>query len=660
MLNYRPEIDGLRAVAVVSVVLFHAGLPVFAGGFVGVDIFFVISGYLITGIIMAEVAEGRFSILRFYERRIRRIMPALMLVLLACLPFAWAWMRSDQLTDFSRSLVAVVFFASNILFWRDSGYFDTDTAEKPLLHTWSLAVEEQFYLFFPLIVLVLWRLAPRRLFPLTVAGLLVSLALSEWASRAMPDANFYLLPTRAWELLAGSLCAIWLAKGPRRGNAPLALAGLVLITVPVFLYDETTRFPGLSAVPVVLGTALIVLFAREETGAARLLALRPMVGIGLISYSAYLWHQPLFAFARIRSIGEPAPAIMAALVIASFVLAWASWRWVEMPFRRGSASLLPRRPGLFGAAALASVAVLGIGLAGYLSQGFPDRMKLSPLKERYFATAAHSPKRDCHQRSGVFDPDKVCEFLDQPAKIAVLGNSHAVELAYALAQELQVRGLGGVKQLSFSGCPPVYETGNFSSPCARWVQDVLAYIAADPTVTQVVVSYRITSALRTNGGEEAQRVAEALRRILADLGRTKKVIYVMQAPELPAPIAKIIQFAPDKAATLPGPTMAAWTERRRGFDELVLPWIGQYGFLNTPRLFCDAQSCVAGRDGVSYYFDDDHMSVEGARLVARALLPLLEQETPSPTAKSRPPEQNQTVAAHQARRGADRAAPLPD
>ena len=201
-MKYRTEIDGLRALAVVPVILFHAGFELFSGGFVGVDIFFVISGYLITSLLIEDIEKDRFSILSFYERRARRILPALFLVMLVCIPLAWTWMLPSQMQEFSHSLIAVCLFVSNILFWRETGYFGAAAEEKPLLHTWSLAVEEQYYVFFPLFLFFFWRFGKSNVFWLVVILTACSLALSEWAWRNAAMANFYLAPTRAWEALS--------------------------------------------------------------------------------------------------------------------------------------------------------------------------------------------------------------------------------------------------------------------------------------------------------------------------------------------------------------------------------------------------------------------------------------------------------------------------
>jgi peptidoglycan/LPS O-acetylase OafA/YrhL len=341
-MNYRAEIDGLRALAVLPVILFHASFEWFSGGFVGVDVFFVISGYLITTIIIAEMAEGKFSIAAFYERRARRILPALFFVLAACLPFAWVWLTPGDLKDFGQSLIAVSSFSSNILFWLESGYFDTAAELKPLLHTWSLAVEEQFYILFPIFLLFTWRLGIKWILIILSIVFSLSLGVAHWATNYAThpmniSGSFFLLPTRGWELLVGVFAAFYLKFNTHLKshfvNQSLSLLGFVMIVYSIIVFDQTTPFPSLYALVPTIGTGLLILCAVPKTFVHNLLSLRPLVGIGLISYSAYLWHQPFFAFARHVSIKEPADFLMIMLCITSIIMAWFSWRFVEKPFR---------------------------------------------------------------------------------------------------------------------------------------------------------------------------------------------------------------------------------------------------------------------------------------------------------------------------------------
>ena len=341
-MKYRAEIDGLRALAVIPVILFHAGFEWFSGGFVGVDVFFVISGYLITTIIISEMAEGKFSMVNFYERRARRILPALFFVMAACLPFAWLWLTPSDLKDFGQSLIAVSFFSSNMLFWLESGYFDTAAELKPLLHTWSLAVEEQYYILFPIFLMLTWRLGVKWISIILSFVFLLSLGLAVLGTQYVTNpqitsGTFFLLPARGWELLVGVFAAFYLKykthPKSRTFNQILSLLGFSMIAYSIIVFDETTPFPSLYALIPTIGTGLLILCAVPKTIVHNLLSLKAIVGIGLISYSAYLWHQPLLAFARHRAVGDISEVLLLILCSASLVMAWLSWRFVEKPFR---------------------------------------------------------------------------------------------------------------------------------------------------------------------------------------------------------------------------------------------------------------------------------------------------------------------------------------
>ena len=294
------------------VILFHAGFEWFSGGFVGVDIFFVISGYLITTIIITEMAEDRFSIINFYKRRARRILPALFFVMAVCLPFAWLLLVPNELKDFGQSIVSVSIFSSNILFWIEAGYFDAASELKPLLHTWSLAVEEQYYLLFPIFLILTWRLGVKWIIFLLSIVFFISLGLAEWASNQITQpkiisAAYFLLPTRGWELLVGVFVAFYLKSNTffnsKMFNQMMSLIGIIMISYSVIAFDKNTPFPSLYTLVPVIGTALLILCSVQKTLVYNFLTLKPIVGLGLISYSAYLWHQPLFAFMRSSVLG---------------------------------------------------------------------------------------------------------------------------------------------------------------------------------------------------------------------------------------------------------------------------------------------------------------------------------------------------------------------
>jgi len=435
VIRYRREIDGLRAVAVLPVILFHGGFQSFAGGYVGVDVFFVISGYLITSILIRELQQGTFSILHFYERRARRILPALFVVMLACLPFAYAWMVPSHLIGFAQSLVSVVLFVSNIFFWyQGEAYFAADAELQPLLHTWSLAVEEQYYLLFPVFLLLVWRFGRQRVFWSVVAIAAVSLLLAEWGSHNMPSATFYLAPTRAWELLAGSICAFLTVGRPQRSSNVLSAIGLAMIVYAILRFDADTPFPGLYALVPVVGTALIILFAARDTWVARLLSTRAFVGIGLISYSAYLWHQPLFAFARLRSPTEPDSYLIAALAMAALLLAWATWHFVEQPFRRRPVPVLPARRRVFALSGAVGAAFVAIGLTGHFGEGLAWRFTKPAAMQDGTFDMPHLERGFCFysindNRSLPAGDEGLNCFLttDGDANVLLFGDSHAAQ-----------------------------------------------------------------------------------------------------------------------------------------------------------------------------------------------------------------------------------------
>ena len=375
---YRADVDGLRAVAVLLVLLGHLQIWHFAGGYIGVDVFFVISGYLISASIISDLNAGSFSILGFYERRVRRIFPALLGMAVVTSVLAYRYLVPSELVNYGKSLLAAIASASNIFFWLQAGYFDGPSLRKPLLHTWSLAVEEQFYVFFPIFLVLIRRWMGGRLKAAiwTVTALTLGLS-AMWVYRDASTA-FYCAPLRAWELLFGTIISqryLPAIEGTLRRNAA-ALVGILCILAPAALYSELTRFPGLAALPPCLGAALLI--AAGETGTSlvgRVLAWRPVVFVGLISYSLYLWHWPLLVFQRSNEMlvrVDPADRRGKLAVLAlSFLLATLSWRFVETPFRKGR--LRPARGPLFGIA-LAGCTVLATCAAFFVaSGGFPKR-----------------------------------------------------------------------------------------------------------------------------------------------------------------------------------------------------------------------------------------------------------------------------------------------
>ena len=465
-MRYRPEIDGLRAIAVIPVIFFHAGFEWFSGGFVGVDIFFVISGYLITTIILSEMDQGKFSLANFYERRARRILPALFFVMISCIPFAWMWMSPADLDDFSQSLIAVSTFTSNFLFWKESGYFDTAVDLKPLLHTWSLAVEEQYYVLFPLFMMLIWRIGKQWIIVLLAVIAVLSLSLAHWGAYTNPTPTFFLLPTRGWELLLGSFVAFFYNRFKYINLNPLvcqvfSLIGFILIAYAIFRYDKNTPFPSLYALAPTIGATLIITFTTQKTLLYKVLSSRLFVFIGLISYSAYLWHQPMFAFAKHKFFPEPSSWLMVSLTVISFLFAFVTWKYIETPFRRGKA-VKTKQIVVF--SIVCSSIFVTIGIVGHKKDGFEDYFLENRLNVEQRETFLLLKKSLKFERVD----DGACNFWNKQIStellnridqcfakhgqaVIVLGDSHAVNLYNIIAKTKIYPFLIGISQ---GGCRP--------------------------------------------------------------------------------------------------------------------------------------------------------------------------------------------------------------
>jgi peptidoglycan/LPS O-acetylase OafA/YrhL len=465
-LKYRPDIDGLRAVAVLSVVCYHIGLPVH-GGFVGVDIFFTISGFLIGSIILRETAERRFTFARFYERRIRRIIPALLAMLLVSTVLGVYFLLPAELVDFAKSMASATFSVSNIYFWGQTGYFDGLANTKPLLHTWSLAVEEQFYVLLPILLVLLRRFLPRRVDLVIYVLASLSFLVSVYGAFRFPSAAFFWMHTRAWELLIGTMLALKSCPQIRRPvlRNVAAGAGLLMICAALILYSSGTTFPGLAALPPCLGAALIIAAGRSGRNlVGRLLSLKPVTFIGLISYSLYLWHWPLivykeFGFTILRGLGHRQTELE--LFAVSIIMATLSWRFVEVPFRTGALRMRGRRLMINAGVTLVITALLSIGLV--VSHGLEFRF--APRARDIAAYNGKDPhdNRDQYRNGICFITSGTATLSDFPLatclpdnskrkNILVFGDSHAAALWWGMDQVYE--GVN-VMQATASGCKPV-------------------------------------------------------------------------------------------------------------------------------------------------------------------------------------------------------------
>ncbi|WDZ78668.1 acyltransferase family protein [Ensifer adhaerens] len=624
-MHYRPEIDGLRALAVVPVLLFHAGYGLVAGGFAGVDVFFVISGFLITSIIHREIRDGNFSIVGFYERRARRLAPALLLVCAVSIPFALMWMLPQELNAFGKSLYAVNFFASNFLFWDQTGYFEPSTDLMPLLHTWSLAVEEQFYLVFPLLLLGLRRLSAATALKVVLALVALSFAMTQLLARVDPAANFYLLPSRLWELGIGAALALVgpdrldLARGRRE---LLSALGLAAIIATYFFVPESAFYPGFTTVPVVLGTALVLAFAHSDTAVGRLLSLRPLVAIGLISYSLYLWHQPVFAFARLRAIdGIPAEGY-ALLIVLCFVLAYLSWRFVEQPFRK------PKRFGrgaVFGATLAAGSAAIALGFGFDGSDGLVARNR--ELAQLTQPSVGLGKKCDAVA-------DLRCATNPKP-EVAIWGDSFARHLVDGvIASKPDVR----LVQLAKNNCGPFLNLSpvvprlgrNWPQDCARYNEDVRRFLLANRSIRYVVLSSQLSQYLqqetvlvdgRREMPSEVSLLSDGLRATLAWLEANGfEAVFVAPTPH----DGRDTGLCVARARLLGEPDQRCEPALKdvRKYDQDVLKVVAdiadEYPVVSFMNYLCDADSCKVADKGVSLFEDFGHFSEQGSRQMGRA------------------------------------------
>jgi peptidoglycan/LPS O-acetylase OafA/YrhL len=654
MAKYRPEIDGLRAVAVAPVILFHAGFSLFQGGYVGVDVFFVISGYLITTIIADEIACNDFSIIRFYERRARRILPALFLVVLVSIPFGWSWMLAPQLENFAESIVAVILFSSNFLFWRESGYFAEVVELIPLLHTWSLAVEEQFYVLFPLFLLLLRRLSLKTTLAAMAAVVVVSLGLAQWGTHAKPTAAFFLLPTRAWELGIGALLALTSSYWGRVHGAwseAGSLLGLGLVAYAVFSFTRATPVPGIAGLAPVLGAAAIIAFAHPSTMVGRLLTLPPVVQLGLISYSAYLWHQPIFVLARLRHFsGELPPIAYSGLIVLTLVLAYASWKLVEQPFRKD-----PRitRAHVFSAGVLVAVALGCFGATVSLAGGAPSRFPEVTAFAHWLRDM--SPYRDtCGNADGTENIDSP-SCLHGPADAEPLelwADSHGLEIAWQLSEKLAPLGVG-VHEMTHHACMPINDYRAGETPgCIAFRKKVFERLTSGQSRAPVVlvarwsVVFDPTPFNNREGGiekfrpeylttEQTERRSELLRSTIQTLlDRGRRVVVIYPIPEVGWNVPRFLMGERIFGQALRHPMSTSYQVYldRAGPAISRLDGVPDHPNLIRIRpsdLLCDKAlrgRCVAEVDGRPLYVDDNHLNSVGAAMVADAIVAAMEQK----------------------------------
>lgn len=665
-IGYRSDIDGLRFIAVGSVVLFHAGLGSMSGGFVGVDIFFVISGYLISAGLFKDAETQGISIARFYERRIKRIIPAYGAVILAALLAGLFLLLPSELTDLGKSALAATLFVANIHFWTGAGYFSGDPLSHPLLHLWSLAVEEQFYIVWPVAVLLLYRLGLARWrVPMIVATLVITLAASQLMLGYSAKTAFYMAPLRAWELLTGALlaCGHW----PRLKSGWIAhtigAAALVLILVPIFTYTQATQFPGVAAIPSCLGTALAIYRdERHPSFLARLLSHKIPVFIGTISYSLYIWHWPILSFAWIARGSLPTGPALWALLALTLAVSALSWRFIEQPFRTRRQSRPPaqsrpdrtRRTLALGGAALTMLAVFTGSMVAL--HGLPGRLPPQAARIDSIVRAPYATRDGCVFSDRVpadAGPRCFASADHTPgAKIVLWGDSFAGQHIKTIEQQFQTAGQNVVSVIA-TGCSPLPGTGQYfgkgraDTRCERMNSAILDQLQNRHDIRGVIIAGRWsnlyglqapggafdpTARFLTDANHPHRSLNSSLGAMEASLDQTLTILrarniavaLLREPPRYPQAVQPCIaralwhSLSPDRCAITTidedkfrGPINAIFTHLATKHPDVTI-------FDPAPHLCPDGQ-CRGFRDGILLTHDLEHLTPAGSKVALTGL-----------------------------------------
>jgi len=620
--SYRADIEGLRAVAVLAVVMFHYGLAGCSGGFVGVDVFFVISGYLITAIARADLARGRFTLVGFYERRLRRIVPAFAAMLLACGTASFFVFLPEDMRLLGKSVGSAALFGSNILFDRVAAdYFDADNLTlQPLLHTWSLAVEVQFYLLFPLLLLAS-KGRPRATAGAIAGIAAVSFAGSIWGTAHAPAATFYLVPARAWELLVGSALALalptsrrlgagWLPGIESRRSAVLVAAGLAAVGAAIFGYGAATPFPGLAAVPPCIGACLVILGGSRPNRISDWLGSEPLAWLGRISYSLYLWHWPLLVMVRYGRGADLPLATRLLLLGTAVLLSTASRAMVERPFLDRTA--LPSRRGLLAGAAAAMAMALALGATldltgrGLLPLARLPADVLTLADGHYDRIEGECPVPPTPDAAAPYP----CRFGAEGVvpSVVLWGNSYARMWVPALDREARQHEAAGLA-LIFSKCPPLVGFAVAALPgCEVFNGAALAFVAAHPGIRKVVL------------GADWFGYGDAVHGLETTLAGLRaagvEVVVLLAPPQADYPVPRTLAIAALRHEPPPPPPReAAAREAQRSSTDIIAALRDRFGFglIDPVTAMCDGISCPVVRDGHPLFYDAGHVTVFAAR-----------------------------------------------
>jgi peptidoglycan/LPS O-acetylase OafA/YrhL len=640
MLAYRREIDGLRALAVLPVLFFHAGFPGFSGGFVGVDIFFVISGFLITSILLNELNQKKYSVINFYERRARRLLPAFGGMLIFSTALALIFLPPEALKIYGQSMFASVGVAANVFFQLELDYFSAAAEDMPLLHIWSLSVEEQFYIIFPILLAAIFSKGKWAQILLVLGLALFSFSTMVWALDN-EDFNFafYNVTTRAWELLAGSLIAFLphnKIKNPTLKSIG-SLTGLAILLVSISFISAKPYYPNSHAIWPVVGTCLFLIFADKDNVAGKLFSWQPLVWIGLISYSLYLYHQPIFAIARTYTVGTPTPSVFVSLIGVSVVLAYLSYKYIEQPFK--NKVTWPRRRIFKTSIGFMSIAATA-ALALHFTDGLPQRYSNS------FLVVDKDTQRGCitKGRDAIPAGSKKCTYNPGGSSaIMLLGDSHGNQIAQELKNTFVDKQ---IIHATFSGCPPALTLDTNNPGCSEWTRQAVDYAINNSAVKDVILIYRhsfyvfgdqthyfpsvptkpSTDVIKNTANIKDDYMASFFE-IVRQLKAADKRVYVLSpTPELPDDIIHLVKpstmFSSEPRINLEMATTFDYQQRRHGWFSNYSEQLINMGvvYVDTYQILCNVDGCPAIWDGQVGYFDGDHLSPKPAQKITSALL----------------------------------------
>ncbi|UOE82774.1 acyltransferase [Vibrio splendidus] len=626
MMSFRYDLNGLRAIAVIAVVLFHFNPSWVPGGFAGVDVFFVISGFLMTGIIFRGLEHDNFNLFKFYVARANRIIPALAVLCLVLLVFGWFYLNSLDYRDLGKHVASSMGFLSNVIYWKESGYFDAASHKKWLLHTWSLSVEWQFYILYPIILVALKNfLSLENLKRLIILGTVLGFVLSVIATIKLPNPSYYLLPTRAWEMMIGGLAFLYPWNISEQKKRITEVVGLVLILISYAFASSKVLWPGHFSLIPVLGAYFMIVANRQSSLITNNVLFQ---NLGKWSYSIYLWHWPIVVFGYYFSIQK---WFLYGLPL-SLILGYLSFKFIEsFNFNLFSKwfEVLKVKP-------VYMVLLLGVlGTSIFIEKGIAQRMPIEFNK--VVGMAKPSPYRNKCHIADYQRPQESCEYFGNNIQWATLGDSHTVEIAYALAEKLKDSGQG-IKHFSFSSCMPSYHQSDDLSKCATWYTESVDYIIKNENIKSVVFNHRYSSALLVGDhtsiypdvgslNTSYQDILKSIDNAIMLLSKNKNKVYVyLPIPEIKANIGALLSkrwLNGFDYKDISGTSLDFYKNRNKliisHFRSKDYP--NNVIFLDPTKVFCDQQDCFAVKSGEALYFDDNHPSLTGARLLV-GLIPI--------------------------------------